>query len=161
IPPRIAASRNPAMGRRLFRGTCVSLVSGMRIPAGTLMRLPSNVATMLAGPLLARVYAALVYLTSLVLVFGAAVLTGTHARQAFIFVFLPGVLLAALSVFIWSGRRAAMILALAVAVAVELMMTGSEPQNWWQFLAVPVVYGALTIAGLMAPVSYGSEASHR
>jgi len=125
------------------------------------MRLPSNVATMLAGPLLARVYAALVYLTSLVLVFGAAVLTGTHARQAFIFVFLPGVLLAALSVFIWSGRRAAMILALAVAVAVELMMTGSEPQNWWQFLAVPVVYGALTIAGLMAPVDRGSELPHR
>jgi hypothetical protein len=125
------------------------------------MRFPLNVRTMLAGPLLARVYAALVYLASLVLVFGAAVLTGTHAREAFIFVFLPGVLLAVLSVFIWSGRRAAMILALAVAIAVELMMIGNDPRNWWQFLAVPVVFGALTVAGFSSPAGRGGEPTHR
>src|SRR5712691_3320450 len=98
-----------------------------------------NVRTMLAGPLLARIYAALVYLASLVLVFGAAVLT----------------------VFIWSGRRAAMILALAVAIAVELMMIGNDPRNWWQFLAVPVVFGALTVAGFNSPTGRGGEPTHR
>jgi len=115
------------------------------------MRLPFRFPAMSAPPVFARAYAALVYLSSLVLLFGAAVLTGTRAREAFIFVFLPGVLLAVLGIFIWSGRRAAMILALGVGVAVELMMIGNDPANWWQFLPMPVLFGALTIAGFNAP----------
>src|SRR5258708_22608643 len=55
-----------------------------------------------SGPVVARVYAALVYVASLALLFAAAVLTSTHAREAFIFVFLPGVLLAVMSRFIWT-----------------------------------------------------------
>jgi hypothetical protein len=43
-----------------------------------------------------RVYAALVYIASMALLYGAAVLTGTHAREAFIFVFLPAVIFAVL-----------------------------------------------------------------
>ena len=119
-----------------------------------------TIQTTLAGPLLARLYAALVYVSSLILVFSAAVLTGTHAREAFIFVFLPGVLLAVLSVFIWSGRRAAMILAFAVSAAVEIMMIGNDARNWWQFLAMPVVFGALATAGFIAAPRSGN-AAHR
>jgi hypothetical protein len=105
----------------------------------------------LGGPVLARVYAALVYVASLVLLFGAAVLTATHARVAFIFVFLPGVLLAVLSIFIWSGRRSAMLLALAVATVLELMMVANDPGNWGLFLAMPVVFGVLTVLAFIVP----------
>lgn len=118
------------------------------------MNLPKS----LAGPILVRVYAALVYLCSLALMFGAAVLTSTHARIAFIFVFLPGVLLAVLSVFVWSGRRSAMILAFAVAVAVELMMAANNPADWWQFLAMPVLFGALAGGGLLSRSTNGAAA---
>jgi len=103
----------------------------------------------LAGALLARIYAALIYLSSMLLMFGAAVLTSTHARAAFIFVFIPGVLLAALAVFVWSGKRSAMILAFAISVVVELMLVGNDPANWWRLLAMPVVFGVLTAGGLL------------
>src|SRR5262249_29058430 len=105
------------------------------------------------GPAIARVYAALVYVASLALLYGAAVLTGTHAREAFIFVFLPGIIFAVLALFIWTGHRSAMILAFAVAVGLELMMIGNDPASWGQFLALPVVFGVLTAAGLAAAPS--------
>jgi hypothetical protein len=111
---------------------------------------PMTASLLAAAPLLARLYAVLAYACSLLLLFSAAVLTGTRARDAFILAFLPGVLMAVLSVFIWSGRRAAMILALAVSVVVELMMVGHDPGNWWQLLAVPVVFTLLTAMGLRA-----------
>jgi NADH:ubiquinone oxidoreductase subunit 6 (subunit J) len=103
------------------------------------------------GPLVARIYAALTYVASLVLLFGAAVLTSTHARVAFIFVFLPAVLFAVLSVFIWSGHRAAMILTFAVSVVLELMLAGNARDDWAPFLPLPVVFGMLTIVGLVVP----------
>jgi hypothetical protein len=103
-----------------------------------------------SGPVVARVYAALSYATSLVLLFAAAVLTSTHARQAFIFVFLPGVLLAVLSLFLWTASRSAMILAFAVSVALELMVVGNAPESWGLFLPLPVLFGALAAIGLAA-----------
>jgi hypothetical protein len=102
----------------------------------------------LGGSVVARVYAALVYLASLVLLFGAALLTATHARAAFIFVFLPGVLLAVLSPLIWAGRRSAMILALLVAVVLELMIVGNDPDNWRLFLVMPTLFAVFTALGL-------------
>jgi hypothetical protein len=102
------------------------------------------------GTLAARVYAVLSYVTSLVLLFGAAVLTSTHAREAFIFVFLPGVLLAVLSRFIWTGSRSAMILAFAVSVALELMVVDNARESWGLFLALPVLFGMLAAVGLSA-----------
>ena len=104
----------------------------------------------LRGPVLARLYGALVYVSSLALIFFAAMLTGTHARVAFIYIFLPGVLLAVLSPFIWSGSRSAMLLAFAVAVVVQFLIVGSDPLNWWLFLAMPGVFGALTVVALLA-----------
>src|SRR5467141_530605 len=101
----------------------------------------------------AKVYAALVYVTSLALLFAAAVLTSTHAREAFIFVFLPGVLLAVLSRFIWTGSRSAMILAFAVSVTLELMIVGSARESWVAFIALPVLFGMLTAFGLAAGLS--------
>jgi hypothetical protein len=113
-----------------------------------------------SGPLVARVYAALSYATSVVLLFAAAVLTSTHARVAFIFVFLPGILLAVLSRFIWTGSRSAMILACAVAVALELIVVDNAPDSWGLFLALPVLFGLLTVTGLAAPAppSVGAQA---
>ncbi len=99
-------------------------------------------------PGVARLYAALAYAASLALIFLAAMLTGTHARDAFIFIFLPGILLAVLSPFIWSGSRSAMLLALAVSVVVQIMVLGSDHLNWRLFLPMPVVFAALTVAGL-------------
>jgi hypothetical protein len=112
----------------------------------------------LGGPVLAWVYAALVYVASLILLFGAAVLTATHARVAFIFIFLPGVLLAVLSPFVWSGRRSAMILALVVAAVLELMIVANDPDNWWLFLAMPAVFAVCTVLGFIAPSPGGVAA---
>ena len=102
-----------------------------------------------SGAIVARVYAVLSYVTSLVLLFGAAVLTSTHARVAFIFVFLPGVLLAVLSRFIWTGSRSAMILAFAVSVALELIVVDNV-ESWGLFLALPILFGMLAAVGLAA-----------
>src|SRR4030081_1532009 len=114
---------------------------------------PQAVANFGIGTLAARVYAVLSYVTSLVLLFGAAVLTSTHAREAFIFVFLPGVLLAILSRFIWTGSRSAMILAFAVSVVLELMVVANAPESWGIVLAMPVVFGMLTAIGFAAGLS--------
>jgi hypothetical protein len=103
-----------------------------------------------SGPAVARLYAALVYLASLTLLFAAAVLTSTHAREAFIFVFLPGVLLAVLGRFIWTGSRSAMILAFAVMIALELMIVGNAPESWGYLLALPILFGMLTAFGFAA-----------
>ena len=113
-----------------------------------------------SGPIIGRAYAVLSYVASLMLLFGAAVLTSTHARVAFIFVFLPGILLAVLSRFIWTGSRSAMILAFAVAVALELIVVDNSPESWGLFLALPVLFGMLMAAGLAAasPPSAGVRA---
>src|SRR5205814_222274 len=109
-------------------------------------------------PVVARAYAALVYIASLVLLYGAAVLTGTHAREAFIFVFLPAVIFAVLALFIWSGHRSAMILAFGLAAGLELMMVLNDPASWAYFLVLPVVFGLLMAVGLAAsqPVTSAS-----
>jgi hypothetical protein len=39
------------------------------------------------------------------------------------------------------------LLHIAVSVVFEIMVAGNEPANWWLFLAVPVVFGALTAVG--------------
>jgi hypothetical protein len=102
----------------------------------------------------------LVYIASLTLLYGAAVLTSTVAREAFIFVFLPGIIFAVLAVFIWMGHRSAMILALALAVALELMMAAGDPAGWGNFLALPVVLALVGVLGLAAapPASRGAPA---
>jgi hypothetical protein len=43
-----------------------------------------------------------------------------------------------------------MLLACAVAVVVQVLIIGNDPLNWWLFLAMPVAFGALTVAGLVA-----------
>jgi hypothetical protein len=114
-----------------------------------------------SGPSVARGYAVLAYLTSLVLLFAAAVLTSTHARVAFIFIFLPGVLLAVLSRFIWTGSRSAMILAFAVSIALEFIVIDNSPESWGLFLPLPVLFGMLMAAGLAVaspPTAAGARA---
>jgi len=106
---------------------------------------------MRCSPVVARVYAALVYLVSLTLLYGAAVLTGTHARDAFIFVFLPGVLFAVLALFIWTASRSAMVIAFAASVALQLAGVGNMPESWGYILPIPVLFGLLTAFGLAAP----------
>jgi hypothetical protein len=101
------------------------------------------------GALLAPLYAALSYLASLALLFAAAVLTGTRAREAFIFVFLPGVSLAVFSRFIWTASRSAMILALAVAVALAATLAGTSPEEWAPVIALPVVFAIFTGAAFV------------
>jgi hypothetical protein len=113
------------------------------------------------GPAIARVYAALVYVASLALLYGAAVLTGTRAREAFIFVFLPGIICAVLALFIWTGHRSAMILAFAVAVGLELIMAANDLASWSSFLVLPIVFGLLTILGLAAAPPAAARAPAR
>jgi hypothetical protein len=114
-----------------------------------------------SGAVVARVYAALVYIASMALLYGAAVLTGTHAREAFIFVFLPAVIFAVLAVFVWTGHRSAMILAFALAVGLELMMISNDPASWGYFLVLPVVFGLLMALGLASPPMATALASAR
>src|ERR1700716_67962 len=90
---------------------------------------PQAVANFELGTLAARVYAVLSYVTSLVLLFGAAVLTSTHAREAFIFVFLPGVLLAVLSRFIWTGSGPGRTLAFAVPAPLDRWFVGTMRES--------------------------------
>jgi hypothetical protein len=105
-----------------------------------------------------RLYAGLAYAASLVLLFIAAMLTGTHAREAFIYIFLPGVLLAALSPFIWRGSRSAMLLAFMVSIVVQLMILDSDSVYWRLVLPVPFLFGALTVAGMLATARPESDA---
>jgi hypothetical protein len=74
---------------------------------------------------------------------------GNPWREAFIFVFLPGVLLALLSPFIWLGKRSAMLLAFMVAVVVQVMIFDSDHMDWRIVLPLPVLFGALTLAGVL------------
>ncbi len=99
---------------------------------------------------LPKIYAALGYLTGLFLLLAAAIINGTHLGDAFIFLFVPGALFAALSPFIWMGRRWAMILGVVVAATLELMVLVDSAQHWWLLLILPVVFGALTIVYLAA-----------
>jgi hypothetical protein len=55
-----------------------------------------------------------------------------------------------LSPFIWRGSRSAMLLAFMVSVVVQLMILDSDPVNWRLVLPVPVLFGALTVAGVLA-----------
>lgn len=114
-----------------------------------------------SGAVVVRVYAALVYIASLALLYGAAVLTGTHAREAFIFVFLPAVIFAVLAVFVWTGHRSAMILAFALAVGLELMMISNDPASWGYFLVLPVVFGLLMALGFASTPMATARASAR
>jgi hypothetical protein len=109
------------------------------------------------GPFVAPVYGALTYVASLVLLFGAAVLTSTHARVAFIFVFIPAVLLAVLSVFIWTGSRSAMILAVLVAAVLELIMVGNAREDWAPFLPLLLVFALLTACAFAAPAQRAND----
>ena len=99
-------------------------------------------------PGVARLYGAIAYAASLALILLAAMLTATRARDAFIFIFLPGVLLAVLTPFIWSGSRSAMLLALAVSVVLQIMVAGGGSLDWRLFLPMPAAFTALTIAAL-------------
>jgi hypothetical protein len=102
-----------------------------------------------ARPAVGRLFAALAYAASLALVFTAALLTATHARDAFTLLFLPGVLLATLAPCIWAGSRSAMALAVAVAAVLALLVSGSA-LNWRPFLPLPLVFGLLAGAVLAA-----------
>jgi hypothetical protein len=99
-----------------------------------------------AVPGVARLYGVIAYAASLALILLAAMLTATRARDAFIFIFLPGVLLAVLTPFIWSGSRSAMLLALAVSVVLQIMVVGGGNLDWRLFLPMPAAFTALTIA---------------
>lgn len=102
----------------------------------------------LAVPGVDRLYGAIAYAASLALILLAAMLTATRARDAFIFIFLPGILLAVLAPFIWSGSRSAMLLALAVSVVLQIMVAGGGNLDWRLFLPMPAAFAALTIAAL-------------
>jgi NADH:ubiquinone oxidoreductase subunit 6 (subunit J) len=143
-----------------IRGTrhSMSYRFGARMPdllncGAPISRTPMHPLISRSGPVVVRIYAALAYVASVALLYGSAVLTSTRARVAFIYVFLPGVLLAVLSVFIWNGRRSAMILAFAVAVVLELIMVDNSPDDWATFLPLPVVFGLLLGLALATPVA--------
>src|SRR5262245_45817887 len=100
--------------------------------------------TAAAAWIAARVYAALLYFSSLVLYFLAGILLQTHAPGAAGVPLLAGLCFAALSPFIWCGHRWAMFGALAMSVAATIMVATESPAEWWLGLPLVVVFGVLT-----------------
>ena len=98
----------------------------------------------------ARAYAVVAYAFSLFLVWMAAMAADTHAAAWSIFIFLPGVVFAALSPHIWSGSRWAMIVAFFAVAVLDIAVTVETPGDWWLVVVLPVVCGALTLAHIAA-----------
>jgi hypothetical protein len=98
----------------------------------------------------ARAYAVVAYACGVFLVWTASMLGDTHAAAWSIFVFLPGVVFAALSPSIWSGARWAMIVAFLVVAVLDIALTVNAPGDWWVVLVFPVVCGAFTLAHIAA-----------
>jgi hypothetical protein len=108
---------------------------------------------------IARVFAWVTYVFSLLLAFLAGSLADTHAAGAAPFVLFPGLGLAVLSPFIWFGARWAMIVAFLIGVGLELEATLENASDWWLFLAVPVTLGPLILLHVVARTSDSEPAS--
>ena len=98
----------------------------------------------------ARAYAVFAYACALFLVWNASMLGDTHAAAWSVFIFLPGVVFAALSPSIWSGARWAMIVAFLVFAVLGIAFTVNSPSDWWVVLVFPLVCGAFTLAHIAA-----------
>src|SRR5262245_17058825 len=108
---------------------------------------------------IARTFAVVAYALSLLLAFLAGTLSTTHAAGAAPYVFFPGLGLAVLSPFVWFGARWAMILAFLIGAGLELVMIAISPGEWWLFLALPVVFGMLTLMHALASAGDSQPAS--
>jgi hypothetical protein len=111
------------------------------------------------GRKIARTFAWVTYVFSLLLAFLAGSLADTHAAGAAPFVLFPGLGLAVLSPFIWFGTRWAMVLAFLIGAGLELAAALENPTEWWLFLVIPVVLGMLTLMHAIARASDSQPAS--
>jgi hypothetical protein len=92
----------------------------------------------------ARVYAAVMSLCGFALVFLGWVIAQTHAAGGAPFLFVPGVVFIALSVFVWRESAWSMIVALVISLVLAVMIGSGDPQHWWVLVPVPVVFAMLT-----------------
>ena len=95
------------------------------------------------GNVAAKVYAVLVFLLGLAFAFFAYLLLNTvHVSEVAPYPLVLGLVLVALSVFIWRGATWAMILVGALALGFVFVARGDP--NFVALLAVPAVFAALT-----------------
>ena len=101
----------------------------------------------------ARSYAAVVYLSCLILYFFAATfLLLTHAPGAAGVPLLVGACYAALAPLIWSGHRSAMVVAFAMSIAAVAIVTSESSADWWLGLPFVVIFGAFTAVSIAAGI---------
>ena len=96
------------------------------------------------GYVAVAVYAAVSYLSSLVLILFAAVLRHTHAAGGAGVPLVTGALFGLLVPFIWRGRRWAPIGMFAISLVAALIVISESPTDWWLAVPFPVVFGLLT-----------------
>jgi hypothetical protein len=99
-------------------------------------------------------YAAVSYLSSLVLIVFAAVLRHTHAAGAAGVPLVAGGLFGLLAPFIWRGSRWAPIGTFAISLVAALIMISEAPTDWWLAVPFPSVFGLLT---LVVMITYSSS----
>src|SRR3954447_1206850 len=86
-------------------------------------------------------YAAVACLSSLILIYLAGALRGTHAAGAAVLPLFAGSLFGALAPFIWRGSRWALISTFAVSLIAFLTVVSQSPADVWYAVPFPVVFG--------------------
>jgi hypothetical protein len=94
-------------------------------------------------------YAAVAYLSSLILIYLAGALRGTHAAGAAVLPLFAGSLFGALAPFIWRGSRWALISTFAVSLIAFLTVVSQSPADVWYAVPFPVVFGLLTALAMI------------
>src|SRR5690242_3624525 len=94
-------------------------------------------------------YAAVSYLGSLLLIYVAGVLRGTHASGAVVIPLFVGALFGALAPFTWRGSRSALIGTFAVSLLALLTVVIQSPADTWYAVPFPLVFGLLTALAMI------------
>jgi hypothetical protein len=104
------------------------------------------------GNVAAEIYAAIVYLYSLVAVFLAPSvnLGAAGPRGGVVYLLLSGLIFGVLSVFIWHGRTWAMIAAFLLSLLLWLALASFHPAFWSDvaYWAAPVAFAVLTLLAI-------------
>jgi hypothetical protein len=82
------------------------------------------------------------------LIFLGWVIAQTHAAGGAPYLYVPGIVFVALSVFVWRGSAWSMILASVIAVMLAVIIATGDPQHWWVCVPVPAVFAILTFLSL-------------
>jgi hypothetical protein len=135
---------------RRWLGMSFPIVFGICAVAGLLAGTKTVSGGQHIGEIAAEVYAALVYLYSVVVVFLAPSASFAAPPGAVLYLPLLGLIFGALSVFIWRGRVWAMISAFVLSLMHWLVLASFHPSFWGQaaYWAAPAAFGIFTVLAI-------------